>query len=392
MRKTKLRHAGALVHIVIRTRLSAALAPRLDRNEDVVLAQRAVEQRDANQAVLQFTARKRRARAAVLGAASVAVANRGVAAVLVVAALGLLAVGNRRLAHALVARRRLRRVRRAALTSATALVLAEVDRAVLVLLAHVHLDHTALVQLRAADRARLTHPSLRIAVAVTVVAADRSERKLERVVEARAASLQHNNLIDNSSGLDLERRTRLGVKERQRHVLALRLHQVARHTQARSLLRRAQAVSAVHDLARLHNAESTILQDVAQFVGKFPAVVRQLSETARHGEIPPVVEVLRRGFCTGQTFDQVWSRTFFTQKSIHVVSAAPHCNKAKPDKQSNVGNVQKNVNLNWSSIMKASIACSQTVKDLVASSMQTWQLHRSGVQKRLQMLLQSRIS
>lgn len=279
MRKAKLRHTSALVDIVVGARLNAALRPRLDRNENVVLTKRALEQRNANKRVLQFTARKRRTRTTVLRAASVAVAHRRVAAVLVLAALVLLVVLDRRFARTAVARRRLRRVRRATAASAAALVLAKEDRAALALLRRVDLDHAALVQLRAADRARLAHPALRIARRVAVVAGNRAERKLERVVEARARALHDDNFVDHAALLDLERRTRLGVEQRQSDVLALRLEQIARHSQARRLLGRAQAVAAVDHLARLHNAQRTVLQNVTKFIGQFPTIVGQLSES-----------------------------------------------------------------------------------------------------------------
>ena len=259
--------------------VGAALLPRLDGNQDVVLSQVALHQRDANQAVLQLTGGKV-ARAAV--GAAVAVSDRAWAAKLVDLAVWTLVVW---LALSRAGAVGARKVLRDKLWSALAWALAglaQEHRAVLALLGDVDLDHAALVQLRAADRARLADPALWVALGVARVAADRAEHKLEAVVEAGALALQDNNRLDQSAAFDLEWRARRGVKQWQRHKLATRRQQIARHAQAGHRFRGAEAVAALDNLARLKHTESAILQDVAQFVGKFPSVVRKFREACCH--------------------------------------------------------------------------------------------------------------
>ena len=288
--KAKRWHTGALVDVLVGARVGARLTPRFDGNQNVVLRQVALEQRDADQAVLQLTGGKV-ARTAE-GAAAIVV-NSARAAVLVARAVAtaVAAVVAQRLSlrrsGAVVAWRVLRDKLWAALTRALA-GSAQKEWAILALFRNVHLDHAALVQLRAADWARLAHPALRIALGVAVVAANRAEHELQAVVEARALTLQNNNRLDQRARADLERRTCGGVKERQRHELTARRQQVARHTQAGHRLGRTKAVARLDNFARLQHAQRTVLQDVAKFIGQLPAVVWQFGESRSHTLVPAV--------------------------------------------------------------------------------------------------------
>lgn len=274
--KAKRRHAGANVVFVNLAAINAALLPRLNGKQDVVLLQVALKQRDANVAVGVLTAGKAFALATV----------RAAAVVLNKAAFFAVATGRwlDNSVASLVARLVLAGKLWSALTRARVCG-AQVDRAVFLGLAEVNLDNTALVELRARDRVRFSDPLLRIAFRVALVAADGAEGKLHAVIDAGSLALHHNDLVNQGAGLDLVRRTSGRIKERQSDVLALASQQVARNAQARLGDRRAEAVAARNQLTNLQRSVAVVRQDVAQLVGQFPAIVWQFSEARRHFKV-----------------------------------------------------------------------------------------------------------
>lgn len=280
------------------TVLKAAAFPRFNGNQDVILPQVATCQRDSNHAVFKFTTGERFAVAREPAAAR-AIVEHARASVLVLEVLALAvfvrAGGVAGLPAAVAARRLVERGD--GLAVARVVRLAEEEVAVEVgARARVDLNHLALVELRAADGARLAHPALWVAVSVALVAADGAEHKVHAVVEASALALHDDNRIHERAGLQFEGRARLGVIEGQSDVLAARRDQVARHTEARDLLRRAQAIGALTDFTRLHDGEGAILENETQLISQFPAVVVKLCKTSSHCYVS-VMSVTKVGCC-----------------------------------------------------------------------------------------------
>lgn len=108
---------------------------------------------------------------------------------------------------------------------------------------------------------------------------------MHTIIETSARAFHDDDVFDQSSALNLVRRTRLSVVERERDVLASRFEQIAWNAQARNRLGRTQAVAALNHFTCLHDREASILQNETQLVREFPSVIVELRKPGSHGQL-----------------------------------------------------------------------------------------------------------